>query len=415
MILIVSLALKMNLLGFPWRYINEGNVHIVLELTGTEYVVRIIKEDDKPVDGGCIKEHVDFVNVVMTPLLSSSAEKQELVEIPREQLHELSQGFQQLRPAHRRHKTRFSMYAIKTLNLLTLNPKCKSNYCIEIKPKEGFMSPAFKETGKCYFCLKQFLKLEENVIENVSGYCPLDLFSGDRSRMKRAVLSLIENPQNNFKLFKDGVLVYNEKSSEKDLQDLLVELPVFNKSIGTFVDFIIEMLMSKGSSNTVLKTPVECYINEKSSKCIEDSNNLDSETFINRLLNLQRISLLSTLGIPKPDNFSYVSKMKQAVEKQNLDLTTQTHREMFFKSCEPSELAILSAILKDCSIMMCFYPNYVGDVPHILIGTKKVSYRISVTDLEPKPLSTLWKREKTEKKLLDIYKDRVLGNQEISQ
>lgn len=39
------------------------------------------------------------------------------------------------------------------------------------------------------------------MINKQSGYCPLDLFSGDEKRMQHSLNSLIDSPQNNFKLF----------------------------------------------------------------------------------------------------------------------------------------------------------------------------------------------------------------------
>jgi len=41
-------------------------------------------------------------------------------------------------------------------------------------------------------------------ISSISAYNPLDLFSGETSRLHKALVALIANPQNNLKLFVDG-------------------------------------------------------------------------------------------------------------------------------------------------------------------------------------------------------------------
>ena len=51
----------------------------------------------------------------------------------------------------------------------------------------------------CTRCLKQEAKLQEGDIDCISKYCPLDLFSGDLGRMKRALFDLYESPHNRFK------------------------------------------------------------------------------------------------------------------------------------------------------------------------------------------------------------------------
>ncbi len=68
----------------------------------------------------------------------------------------------------------------------------------------------------CTRCLKQEAKLHEGEIESISKYCPLDLFSGDLGRMKRALFDLYENPHNRFKIFLNGDLRYTEKVGDKN-------------------------------------------------------------------------------------------------------------------------------------------------------------------------------------------------------
>lgn len=51
----------------------------------------------------------------------------------------------------------------------------------------------------------------------------MDLFSGDVKRMERAVSCLLMSPQNNLKIFKNGTIVYDDRSSVEDLAGVLSE------------------------------------------------------------------------------------------------------------------------------------------------------------------------------------------------
>lgn len=62
---------------------------------------------------------------------------------------------------------------------------------------------------------QQYLKLKNKRIRSISSYCPIDLFSGKPERMNRAIEGLLENPQNNLKMFLDGKMIYNEFSKDK--------------------------------------------------------------------------------------------------------------------------------------------------------------------------------------------------------
>eukprot|EP00736_Rhodelphis_marinus_P011681 Rmarinus@m.24249 len=98
---------------------------------------------------------------------------------------------------------------------------CKCSISVEIKPKCGFLPckrlsgvisnrPVYTDVRHpvksrvCRYCMFQPLKLHEGDVSHMSSYCPLDLFSLDRTRMRRAVTALSMTPYNNLRAFHDG-------------------------------------------------------------------------------------------------------------------------------------------------------------------------------------------------------------------
>lgn len=56
--------------------------------------------------------------------------------------------------------------------------------------------------------MHQALKLNQEKISEISGYDPLDLFSGSSDRVRKAINNLFRTPQNNFRVFLDGSLIF---------------------------------------------------------------------------------------------------------------------------------------------------------------------------------------------------------------
>jgi inositol-pentakisphosphate 2-kinase len=64
----------------------------------------------------------------------------------------------------------------------------------------------------CRFCMHSHLRGSH------SRYCPLDLYSGDRNRVKKALRELVTTPRNNFRV------CMNEPFTAEALQTLLAEI-----------------------------------------------------------------------------------------------------------------------------------------------------------------------------------------------
>ncbi|XP_028176157.1 inositol-pentakisphosphate 2-kinase-like isoform X1 [Ostrinia furnacalis] len=396
----------MSLLGKSWKYINEGNAHIVIKIESSKYVLRLIKEERETTSLKCVTNTTEFVNKVMIPLLTIHDNvNYDIIEISENDLIHLLKRLEDVRPIHRKIKSNLSCYAIRAPNLLIIGPQCVSNYCIEIKPKEGFIPSTLKNSSKCFYCLKQYVKLNKGQIDSISEYCPLDLFSGNKERMKSALLSLMDNPQNNFKFFRNEVLVFNETSSVKDLDEIMKDILPFSNSTHLFIDFVIAILLSSNEDVLTMEIPKEMSSTRyKNEKCTE-GHELPADSFLYKLLRIQKLSEKYNVDSESfQENTDYVSEILNYLDSEKIDLSSEMARETFFTAGHPLHLAMISAIAKDCSIMISFTFDVTKGLPIINIGGNKASYRIAVTDLEPKSTKTLMKRKKNEKMFFELYK-----------
>jgi len=93
--------------------------------------------------------------------------------------------------------------------------------CIEMKPKFGGVVRCDTVPGRyrllkrsvSRYQLHQSLKLEQGLIGRRSAYDPLDLFSNDPNRMRKALEALMDSPQNNLAVFLRGIRVPCEETA----------------------------------------------------------------------------------------------------------------------------------------------------------------------------------------------------------
>ncbi|KAG1670936.1 Inositol-pentakisphosphate 2-kinase [Nymphon striatum] len=160
--------------------------------------------------------------------------------------------------------------------------------------------------------------LRKKVINQPSGYCPVDLFSGCPERMNSALLGLIRNPQNNLRVFKNGSRIYDQGSALKSLECTLMKsiggLSLSSKYSVTdwLCDFLIKAFChhvqdeQKEMLPTIINPPEYCKghnnINNSnkdiSDKCsLNCKHSLPSGCVLARLLAIQKLDTLDISGI----------------------------------------------------------------------------------------------------------------------
>ncbi|XP_075227368.1 inositol phosphate kinase 1 [Lycorma delicatula] len=320
--------------------------------------------------------------------------------------------------------------------IFELDNRKNSVFCVEIKPKQGWIPFMDRYNPKCTFCLNQYLKLSKGSVEKISQYCPLDLFSGNESRMKSAIKNLLATPQNNLKLFKDGVLVYSDDIKT----DLFLILKEFFKTSKHFTaDDNLEKLTDKfchlvfnalttdltDSEKLPIIEDVSITFKEKDIKpreipsspiitfstpildwhsCDWTSQLLPSDCILDRILKIQQLEnsgadavyRLYKTNYPQETDYEYVSKLCD-------------HPEGILK-LDPVQRYLLATTAKDCSILIAFQRissdncNIIRRT-HIMKDVDGINYawNIGISDLDPKPLSCIKKHRIRDAEVMSSY------------
>ena len=265
-------------LKYKWKYKAEGNKHIVVS-NGKGYCLRLLKcdstshhvcfesndEKDSLLSSSIENDKLNelkFIQLIVLPLLSFSdaCNVPEIIELPKQFFCELDKQIIADRPKHRIHQS-----LCHTAPALLMPDYCfipstdqfqklvehgvcfDSNvFSVEIKLKKGFFKQdEVVSKSICQFCKMQLFRvLQEKRHQQCSFYCPLDLFSGDEKRMKKALHCLFCSPQNNLRLFHNGELIYSQEVLDASLNKRCLKDINGSKPTDSIIEELLPQLFS---------------------------------------------------------------------------------------------------------------------------------------------------------------------------
>ncbi|XP_034724860.1 inositol-pentakisphosphate 2-kinase [Etheostoma cragini] len=456
-----------------WKYHGEGNKSLVVSHVQLSRVLRLLKypaeDSENPpqtVEQAFrqIQNIVDFSSNVMSSLLGEKfIHSGEVVKLPLEFVRQLSIKVQHQRPAWRCEKV-MDIYSGCALCLPNLTspalhqPTHTPPLCIEIKPKCGFL-PSSKHVSKdiktkvCRFCMHQHYKVANGKWKRRSLYCPLDLFSGNGQRMHFAIRHLIEEPQNNFKIFKGGQCIYSSKEGSDDVMDLTSLLhhlrPYFQHGnnrinshmtskavLNDFIQVLVNALLSGGGGAGGVVTDRQgegwsfCEASAFNKERIRHgSQGLPSDSVLFRTLQTQMLDTLDIEGLYPL--FRRVEQHLQDFPKERTRLQMDgPYNEAFLEKLQKCpteddgsvEYAVakvhqyrVSMTAKDCSIMITLVPRSEAEEDDEGLSSQRwlrdflssrppaFSYSVSILDLDPKPFDSIPRQLRLDQKIVSCY------------
>lgn len=446
-----------------WNYKGEGNANLIIALKNECQVLRIQKKDKNEMltdSGTDIRTSILYYDKIILPLFTNAYFKvPKLGIINDKHVNILKEKLEGLRPASRKHKTISPGY-VTIFQDLTLLLKHKSLvredvisqnpvFCIEIKPKQGWYTSSDKKFTKCLFCLNQYLKLSEKSILNPSTYCPLDLFSGNKTRMLKCLKSLMSNPQNNMRIFRNGALVFGDNGT-MNLSDVMKIIEFnhdgcvqYDDNLSTLIfnmltqnlrgneedDFpkvfsykrnCAEIHKQKPTSSTSASRRIpEDLINKlnhllslKTSPCNFSSETLPVNSILDKIFKIQQ---LDSYGA---DYVHHYFKANQEVNYIDYPKYDSTHfiNDEFPRVLDPIECYLLSTMAKDVSIMITFQRLDVNlsSEPMLFpiaedLSSNEYIFDINVVDVDAKPSHCIEKHKNRDinivKAAINILKD----------
>ncbi|XP_078105324.1 inositol-pentakisphosphate 2-kinase [Sander vitreus] len=456
-----------------WKYHGEGNKSLVVSHVQLSRVLRLLKypaeDSENPpqtVEQAFrqIQNIVDFSSNVMSSLLGEKfIHSGEVVKLPLEFVRQLSIKVQHQRPAWRCEKV-MDIYSGCALCLPNLTspalhqPTHTPPLCIEIKPKCGFL-PSSKHVSKdiktkvCRFCMHQHYKVAGGKWKRRSLYCPLDLFSGNRQRMHFAIRHLIEEPQNNLKIFKGGQCIYSSKEGSDDAMDLTSLLhhlrPYFQHGnirinshmtskavLNDFIQVLVNALLSGGGGGdggVVTDRQGEgrsfCEASVFNERIRHGSQGLPSDSVLFRTLQTQMLDTLDIEGLYPL--FCRVEQHLQDFPKERTRLQMDgPYNEAFLEKLQKCpteddgsvEYAVakvhqyrVAMTAKDCSIMVTLVPRSEEEEDDEGLSSQRwlrdflssrppaFSYSVSILDLDPKPFDSIPRQLRLDQKIVSCY------------
>ncbi|KAL3022727.1 hypothetical protein AAZX31_04G029500 [Glycine max] len=429
-----------------WVYRGEGAANLVLAYTGSSptfigKVMRIRKCPRNGAEGMCMRspsaltaherllwKDVDelisssdneiacqlFSHHVMKPLLGPKyIDAGMLVGVSREFLELVEKNVICQRPAWRVDNAQVDMHRDSVLLMsdhsLFTHGNLVSIPCIsvEIKPKCGFIPLSrFISEGTAIkrritrFQMHQALKLHQGEISLLSEYNPLDLFSGSKERIYKAIKDLFTTPQNNFRVFMNGSLIFGGLGGGAEDTNFGIAK--------AFEDALKSVIQAdNGLCTENLLTIV--------AEAVQKSGVLD------RLLDVQKLDNVDIEGAIHAyyDITHQQCMICRELSEEQLKRYTSLHSATLDESLRIVKDYLIAATAKDCSFMICFRPRKAGDsgsgsiYSNIYLESTKQTFDFKVyfIDLDLKRMSKMEEYYELDKKIVSCYKEMIKMDQ----
>ncbi|KAK9742682.1 hypothetical protein RND81_03G190600 [Saponaria officinalis] len=416
-----------------WEYRGEGAANLVLSYTGSspQFMGKVIRVQKVPRNGpkferkGSVLSKQDlllwedaafisspnkeiaeqlYVQCVMKPLLGAEfVDPGICILVSRKFLELVERNVLCQRPLWRVDAAKVNIYADSVLLMSDHSvfpySAIKGEPCIsvEIKPKCGFLPSssfipdknAFKK-NVTRFEMHQILKLKERKISQLSEYDPLDLFSGSKERIDKAIKALFATPQNNFRVFLNGVLIYGELGEGGS------NGTSFSK-VEAFEDYIRPFMCSENGSS------MASFVKLLRQAIVELG-------VLDRLLEIQKLDKCDIEGAIHAyyDVVSQPCKVCGKTGEQN-----SLHSAPFDESQKIVKDFLLAATVKDCSLMISFRPMQKEDTEshYKTINLNSIGQRFECKacfiDLDLKLLKKMEYYYELDQKIVDCYRQMV--------
>ncbi|CAJ1972470.1 unnamed protein product [Sphenostylis stenocarpa] len=276
---------------------------------------------------------------------------------------------------------------------------------IEIKPKCGFLPMSrFISKGNAIkrritrFEMHQTLKLLQGEISQLSDYNPLDLFSGSKERIQKAVKSLFSTPQNNFRVFFNGSLILGGLGGVAKNTDVCIAKK--------FEDELKSVIQADDGLYTE-------YLFTLVTEALQNSGVLD------KLLEVQKLDNIDIEGVIHAyyDITSQQCMVCKALSEEQAKTYASLHSASFDESLRIVKDYLIAATAKDCSLMLCFRPKNEEDSRLVynnvyLESTNQAfDFKVYFIDLDLKRLSKVEDYYELDKKIVSSYKQMIKMDQ----
>ncbi|KAJ0548763.1 putative inositol-pentakisphosphate 2-kinase [Helianthus annuus] len=266
---------------------------------------------------------------------------------------------------------------------------------VEIKPKCGFLptSGFIREENAAKrrisrFRLHQILKFHQRKISQISEYDPLDMFSGSKGRVAKSVKDLFLTPQNNFRVFLDGRLVFGSLGGEVDDTNTQIA-EAFEDTLKGFF---------KTDDDGGMRIPEFLQL---VAGAVSESGILD------RLLQVQKLDAFDIEGAIH----AYYDVVSQPCSVCKELQTDGYHSISFDQSLKIVRDFLISLTAKDLSLMISFRPTpkgnsqsppYAGTL-YLESLNQSFDYKASFIDLDMKPLEKMPYYYKLDQEIVSCY------------